>query len=107
MDPIEPTMKITAKGKGKAIGIQINQPQALIRKSINPSMSKLVLDLEKVRKEKEELAKELEKVENEAQATKIRRKIEFIKSNFALASWPNLSIPTTTPIPASSPLISI
>lgn len=32
-------------------------------------MSKLDLDLEKARKEKEDLAKELEKVENKAQAT--------------------------------------
>ena len=38
-------------------------------------MSKLDLDLEKARKEKEDLAKELEKVENEAQVAKTRRKI--------------------------------
>ena len=70
-------------------------------------MSKLDLDLEKARKEKEDLAKELEKVENEAQATKTRRKIQFIKSNSTLASWPNLSILATIPIPTSGPLILI
>ena len=107
VDPIEPTIKSTEKGKGKARGIQINEPQALPRKYINPPMSKLDLDLEKDKKEKEDLAKELEKVENEAQAIETRRKIQFIKSNSALASWPNLSLLATTPIPASGPLISI
>ena len=48
-------------------------------------MSKLGLDLEKAKKEKEDLVKELAKVENEAQATETRRKIQFIKSNSALA----------------------
>ena len=75
VDPVEPIVKVIDKKKGKAIGIQINEPQALPRKSINPPMSKLDLYLEKARKEKEDLAKELEKVENEALATKTRRKI--------------------------------
>ena len=26
VNPVEPTMKITDKGKGKAIGVQINEP---------------------------------------------------------------------------------
>lgn len=102
MDLVEPTTKALDKGKGKAVGIQINELQALPRKPIQPSM----LDLEKVRKEKEDLAKELEKVENEAQATETRRKIQFIKSNFALASWPNLSIPPAILAPVSGPIIS-
>ena len=38
-------------------------------------MSKLDLDLEKARKEEEDLANELEKVENEAQAAETKRKI--------------------------------
>ena len=67
-------MKITDKGKGKAIGVQINEPQVLPRKSTNPPMSKLDLELEKARKDKEDLAKELEKVENEDQAIETRRK---------------------------------
>ena len=69
-------------------------------------MSKLDLDLEKDRKEKKDLAKELEKVENEAQATKTRRKIQFIKSNFALASWPNLSTLVAIFVPTCGPVIS-
>ena len=82
-------MKPIDKGKGKAIGIQINEPQVLPRKTINPPMTKLDLDLEKARKEKEDLAKELEKVENEAHVAETWRKIQFLKSSFALASWPN------------------
>ena len=70
-------------------------------------MSKLDLELEKSRKEKEDLAKELEKVENEAQAIQTRRRIQFIKSNSALASWPNLSIPTAILMPVSIPLVSM
>ena len=70
-------------------------------------MYKLDLDFEKARKEKEELVKELEKVENEAQAIESRRKIQFIKSNSTLASWPNLSIPVTIVVPTSGPLILI
>ncbi len=106
MDPIEPTAKAPNKGKGKSIGIWINEPQALPSKPIQPFISKLDLDLEKARKEKQDLAKELDKVENEAQAAKTRRKIQFIKSNSALASWPNFSIPSATPTPASGPIIS-
>ena len=52
-------------------------------------MSKLDLDLEKLRKEREDLTKELEKVENEAQATEARRKILFIKLNSALIAQPS------------------
>lgn len=69
-------------------------------------MSKLDLDLEKARKEKEYLSKELEKVENEAQAVEIRRKIQFIKSNSSLASWPNLSTQIATSTPACRPIVS-
>ena len=47
-------------------------------------MTQLDLELEKSRKEREDLAKELEKVENEAQAAEARRKIMFIKSNSGL-----------------------
>ena len=68
-------MKATNKGKGKSIGVQINEPQVLPSKSMNPSMSKLDLELEKARKEKEDLAKDLEKVENESQVAEIRRKM--------------------------------
>ena len=68
-------MKLVDKGKGKAIGIQINEPQALPRKFVNPSMSKLDLDLEKARKEIEDLEKELEKVENESQVVETGRNI--------------------------------
>ena len=51
---MEPTMKPINKGKGKAIGIQINELQATLRKCINPPMSKLDLDLGKAKKEKED-----------------------------------------------------
>ena len=100
-------MKATDKGKGKAIGIQINEPQVLPNNSTNPSMSKLDLELEKSRKEKEDLAKELEKVENEAQAIETRKKIQFIKSNSTLASWKNLSLPASNLVPFYVPLVSM
>ena len=60
-------------------------------------MKKLDLELEKLRKE-EDLSKELEKVENEAQVVESRWKIMFIKSNSALTvkpSQPPQSLPTT------------
>lgn len=66
-------------------------------------MSKLDLDLQKAKKEKEDLAKELE---NEAQAIETRRKIYFIKSNSALASWLNLSIQTLASIPSFGLVVS-
>ena len=44
-DPIEPTVKPINKVKGKAIGIQINEPQVIPRKFVNPPMSKQDLDL--------------------------------------------------------------
>lgn len=59
-------------------------------------MSKLDLDLEKARKEREDLAKELENVENEAQETETMRKIKFIKSNSSLALWSNFSTQATS-----------
>lgn len=40
-DPVEPSIKHIDKGKGKAIGIQINEPQAVASKFVNPPMSKL------------------------------------------------------------------
>ena len=43
-------------------------------------MSKLDLELEKAMKEKEDLAKELKKVENEAATVEMRRHIAFLKS---------------------------
>ena len=58
-------------------------------------------------KEKEDLTKELEKFENEAQDIETRRMIQFIKSNSTLASWPNLSLPAPTHLSVPSPLISI
>ena len=60
-------MKNPDEGKQKVVGIQINEPQMPSNK---PVMSKLDLELEKAKKEKEDLAKELEKVENEVQAQK-------------------------------------
>ena len=69
-------------------------------------MSELDLDLEKARKEKEDLAKELEKVENEAQAIQTRRKVQFINSNSKLDSWPNLSTPIVISILSRGQLIS-
>ena len=62
-------------------------------------MTKLDLELEKSRKEREDLAKELEKLENEAQAVEARRKIMFIKSNFATTvqpSQPPQALPTAS-----------
>ena len=43
-------------------------------------MSRLDMEFEKPRKEKEDLAKELEKVENEAATEEMRRQITFLKS---------------------------
>ena len=62
------------KGKKKAVGVQINEPNLLGRPT-SLVMSKLDLDLKKSRKEREDLTKELERVENEAQAIEARRKI--------------------------------
>ena len=84
------------KGKQKASGVQINEP-LLPSESIPYGMTKLDLELEKSRKEREDLAKELEKVENEAQATEARRRIMFIKSNSTLIvqpSQPPQALPT-------------
>ena len=44
---------------------------------------KLDLQLEKTRKEKEDLAKELEKAENEVVVEEMRRRISFWKSTYA------------------------
>ena len=52
-------------------------------------MFKLDLDLDKAKKQREELAKDLEKVESKAKVVETRRKIHFIKFTSALASWPN------------------
>lgn len=84
------------KGKKKAVGVQINEPHPS-SKSTTFTISKLDLDLEKARKEKDDLAKELEKVENEAQVVESRRKIQFIKPNSTLAAQPTqtpLVVPT-------------
>ena len=51
-------------------------------------MSKLDLDLERAKKEKD-LAKELENVENEVQVVETRRKIQFMNFNSTLALWNN------------------
>ena len=53
------------------------------------------------------MEKEVEKDENEAQVEETRRKIQFIKSNFSLASWPNLSTQNKTSMPTCGPVISI
>ena len=71
------------KGKQKPIGVQINEPQPLSN-SIPCGMTQLDLELEKSRKEREDFAKELEKVENEAQVAESRRRIIFINSNSTL-----------------------
>lgn len=47
-------------------------------------MSKIDLDLEKSKKEWEDLGKELEKVVNEAQVAEMKRKIQFLKSTFSV-----------------------
>lgn len=73
-DVIDLTVKNPEKGKEKVVGIKINEPQV---PSKNIIMSKLDLELEKVKIEKQDLAKELEKVENEAQAVETGRKIFF------------------------------
>ena len=69
------------------MGVQINEPQPF-SKSFPCGMTQLDLELEKSRKERENLANELEKVENEAQAAEARRKIMFIKSNSAQTVQP-------------------
>ena len=92
----EPQRRDLDKGKQKVVGVQINEPH-LLSKSTPYVMTKLDLELEKSRKEKEDLAKELEKVENEAQAVEARRKIMFIKSNSTLTvqpSQPPQALPT-------------
>ena len=68
-------MKDPDKGNQKVLGVQINEPQVLPSKYASLVKSKLDLDLEKVKKERKYLAKELEKVDNEAQGAKTRRKI--------------------------------
>ena len=49
-------------------------------------MSKIDLELEKARQDKDELAKELEKAENEATTTEMRRQIAFLKSTQSQAN---------------------
>ena len=62
------------KGKQKIVGNQINEPHPP-KKPTSFLRSKLDLDLERDKKEKEDLTKEPEKVEHEAQAAETRRKI--------------------------------
>ena len=52
-------------------------------------MSKLDMELEKHRKEKEDLVKELEKAKNETATTEMRRQISFLKSTQSQASYTN------------------
>ena len=66
------------------VGIHISEPMVTTKNNI--VMSKIDLELEKARKEKEDLAKELEKVENEAIAAKMRRQISFLKSTQSQAN---------------------
>ena len=60
------------------VGIQINEPMVTTKNNL--VMSKIELELERARKEKEDLAKELEKVENEAVVVKMKRQISFFRS---------------------------
>ena len=66
------------KGKQKMVRIHINEP--VVTTKNNLVMSKMDLELEQARQEKEELAKELEKIENEVTGTEMRRQITFLKS---------------------------
>ena len=64
LNNVKPIAKVIDKGKKKVVAIQINELVITTKNTL--VMSKLDLELEKARQEKEDLAKELEKVENEA-----------------------------------------
>ena len=82
---VEPVAKVVDKGKQKVVGIQINEHVATEKNTL--VMSKLDLELEKARKERQDLDKELEKVENEAATTEMRRQIAFLKSTQSQANY--------------------
>ena len=74
----KPIAKVMDKGKQKVVGIQINEPVIIAKNTL--VMSKLELELESARKEKEDLVKELEKYENEFVSKEMTRQFSFVKS---------------------------
>ena len=66
------------------VGIQINEPMVTTKNNL--VMSKIELELERARKEKEDLAKELEKEKNEVVAAKMKRQIVFLRSTQSQAN---------------------
>lgn len=66
------------KGKQKEIGIKINEPTKFIQ--IHDSLSPSDIELEKMGKEKDALAKKLEIVENEATIAEMNNKIKFLEN---------------------------
>lgn len=62
--------------KKKLNGAKINEI-VFVSKNV-PTMSKIYLELEKAKKEREDIAKELKKVENEAQVVEMGKKILFL-----------------------------
>ena len=67
---------------------------------------KIDIELEKAEKEREDLVKEPEKVENEVEAVEIRRKIHILKSTSDLASWPNQTSQPITYVPTCRPVVN-
>ena len=74
---VEHATKVMDKEKKKVVGIQINELVIVAKNTL--VMLKLDLKFERAKKEKEDLAKELEKVENEVVAQEMSRKIVFLK----------------------------
>ena len=108
-DNVEPATKVIDKGKQKMVRIHINEP--VVTTKNNLVMSKMDLELEQARQEKEELAKELEKIENEVTGTEMRRQITFLKSTQSQANCASHgqgmssgNITQTTNIPSTSSL---
>lgn len=83
---IDLTNKNVNKGKKKVVGIHINEPPLPPK---NIFISKVDLELEIDKKEREDMAKDLEKVENKAEVAETRRKIQFIKSTSCITTWQN------------------
>lgn len=72
-------MDSSNKGKQKIVGVSINDSK---RNDANPNaISQAILDLEKARKAKEDLAIQLEKLELEATTDEMKRKIAFLHAN--------------------------
>lgn len=85
------------------MGIQINEPHVPPK---NIVISKIYLELERTKNKREDIAKELEKFENEVEVAKTRRKIHLLKSNPSLTTWKNQTSRDIPSIPTCGHVIN-